>query len=353
MRGDIEMCDNEDSQLLSKETINLRIRTKEGSELEIAVPYSGIVRDLKQEITDRLNLIDKHIRLIFSGKLLEPPDASLSLFKLKDGSFIHAVVTEKSQHTGINSPTLRSTSSSSNRIDMTNLRGLDALMLPGEHRSTLSLEEVASLRSYFQEDITEYAEDNIQRNQNESDTDFHYRCETEWMSVQGPSSEFRLNLYGRSLFTMNPALLSIERLGNEPTSGGAGARALQLSYDNDMNGNGSSSIEQGTWREFACGALMGFGCGYMMLFCMWDRNISQKQKLGIFVGMILSLLLSMTMQEQAGRGSNSNTSTTKSTYSSTSTNTGSSSSTTTSNNNNFSDFPVIDGLAALPSNANI
>jgi hypothetical protein len=128
------------------------------------------------------------------------------------------------------------------------------------------------------------------RQPNESDVDFIYRCETEWMEAQGPNSEFRLNLYGRSLFGMAPGLLNIER--EERSSG---ARALEAAYQNDVNGN-ASSFGEGSTRDFLYGLLMGFGCGYMMLFCMWDRNISQRQKLGILAGMVLSLLFSLFMQ---------------------------------------------------------
>jgi hypothetical protein len=275
--------------------LHLKVRTKEGSELDVELGRESTVNDLKQAIMDRLQLVDKNIRLIASGKLLDPPSSTLRSYKLVDGSYVHAVITDPSQH---------SASQSGNpspitvpRVDMSNLRGLDTLMIRGPARNQfLSREEVAALRAYFHEDIIEHARENTEREEGETDVDFIYRCETEWMAAQSPSSEFRMNVYGRSLFSFPPALLNIDRFGTESSasSNSPGSRALQVSFDNDLNGTPS---DHGTMRDFFYGLLMGFGCGYIMLFCMWDRNVSQRQKLGILAGMVLSLMFSLVMQE--------------------------------------------------------
>eukprot|EP00428_Durinskia_dybowskii_P062580 CAMPEP_0170388842 /NCGR_PEP_ID=MMETSP0117_2-20130122/18305_1 /TAXON_ID=400756 /ORGANISM="Durinskia baltica, Strain CSIRO CS-38" /LENGTH=344 /DNA_ID=CAMNT_0010644801 /DNA_START=52 /DNA_END=1086 /DNA_ORIENTATION=+ len=292
-----DMSSEKDKLLQENDFMHLKVRTKEGSELEVELAKSGIVNDLKQAIISRLELVDKHVRLIFSGKMLEPPNAPLSLFKLNEGSYVHAVITNNSQHNAASSqaPPIRSVPT----VDMGNLRGLDTLMLPAQNRSTLSQDEVASLRAYFRDEIREYAEDNLERGPDEPERDFIYRSEEEWMAAQDATSEFRLNLYGRSIFNMAPGILSIERMGVDPNGASSGARALQISYENDLNG---SPMDQGSMRDFFYGLIMGFGCGYMMLFCMWDRNISQRQKMGILVGMVLSLLLSMMMQEHQSGG---------------------------------------------------
>jgi hypothetical protein len=295
MSFDLESNAESERLLSDSNSLHLKVRTKEGSELEVALKQTDLVNDLKQAIISRLQLVDKNVRLIFSGKLLEPPSALLSSFKLIDGSYVHAVITNQSQHTA--SSTEAPSSSSAARIDMANLRGLDTLMLPGPQRSALSIDEVASLRSYFHDDIVEYTRDNVQRATGESDVDFIYRCETEWMNAQDSRSEFRLNLFGTSLFNLHPSLLTLNsQQGGNSSSGGV--RALQMSFNDDISG---TPTDQGTMREFLCGLLMGFGCGYMMLFCMWDRNISQRQKLGILIGMVLSLMLTMTMQDKDPR----------------------------------------------------
>lgn len=39
-----------------------------------------------------------------------------------------------------------------------------------------------------------------------------------------------------------------------------------------------------------------FGLGILMLFCVWDRNISQKQKLGILTGVFLHIMGGLMQQ---------------------------------------------------------
>lgn len=39
-----------------------------------------------------------------------------------------------------------------------------------------------------------------------------------------------------------------------------------------------------------------FGLGILMLFCVWDRNISHKQKLGILTGVFLHILGGLAQQ---------------------------------------------------------
>lgn len=179
---------------------------------------------------------------------------------------------------------------------MSNLRGLDTLMLPGAHRSALSIDEVASLRSYFHEDIVDYARENLDRERDETAVDFIYRCEGEWMAAQGPGSEFRLNLYGRSIFNLNPALLNNNSSVADSASGGngAGARALRLAFSSDVNG--TPTPEMGTYREFFYGFLMGFALGFMMVFCLWDSNVSHRQKLGILCGLLVQMVFTLVQQ---------------------------------------------------------
>lgn len=267
----------------------LKVRTKEGSELDLILRRGGLVDDLKQEIIRRLQLVDKNVRLIFSGKLLDPPTAPLNSFKLSNGSFIHAVITNKQPALPPSerpeSPQARIT------VDLSNLRGLDVLLIPGPHRNALTVDEVIMLRLYFQEDIAEYANENMLRQPNESETDFVYRAETEWAASQGGNSEFRLNIFGRSLS-------GLQGLTGEPNSenNAGGARALRQAFDSELNN--TPDPDSGTFKEFFYGFLMGFALGFMMIFCIWDRNVSHKQKLGILTGVLIQLLFTVMQQEQ-------------------------------------------------------
>lgn len=297
MNGDVEMGSREQQMLEEKEKLLLKVRTKEGSEIDFVLQKSGIVNDLKQAIIERLQLVDKNVRLIFGGKLLDPPNASLNSFKLDNGSFVHAVITNRSSHSQSQEGGDTGRAPAATRIDMSNLRGLDTLMLPRAHRSPLSIDEVASLRSYFHEDIVEHARDEVDRERDETDVDYNYRCESEWMAAQGPNSEFRLNLYGRSLFSLNPALLSANSV-TDSAGGGSGARALRLAYVHEASG--TPTPEMGTYREFFYGFLMGFALGFMMVFCLWDSNVSHRQKMGILCGLLVQMMFTFMQQGTTG-----------------------------------------------------
>jgi hypothetical protein len=458
---------------MAEDKILLKVRTTEGSELDVILAKSGIVQDLRNKIMDSFELIDKNIRLIFSGKLLEPPNAPLNTFKLTNGSFVHAVITNKAQHalsttrnTSGENGTSNSTNSSNNSnsnsngindnnrggIDLSTLRGLEVLMLPGPRRATLTIDEVASLRSYFSQDIRAFAQQrHLQRLPQESASDFSYRSEHLWMLAQPAHSEFRANLFGRgaSAAVLNSPLLSspppgpssysvapqsqnssvfgtrgprlhrdaedeeeeedndanesdnlvaMQGGGNDgynalwrlfhPSSNsrsrsrggrsrsaaaaaatgrpasaprssssssssrqgvgaGAGTREEEAQQQDDVEdeeeedgGEGdatripgaraqaylytfsSSSASPantpatttasaataasygytdpnlGSWREFGFGFMAGFVLGFMMIFCIWDRNITHKQKLGILAGILMQLFFTALQQQQ-------------------------------------------------------
>jgi len=44
-------------------------------------------------------------------------------------------------------------------------------------------------------------------------------------------------------------------------------------------------------EEFWCGLAMGYFLSFLMLFCLWDRHLSQTQRVGIVAGMLLHLLV--------------------------------------------------------------
>lgn len=43
-------------------------------------------------------------------------------------------------------------------------------------------------------------------------------------------------------------------------------------------------------REFLIGFLLGYFLGFLMIFCIWDSNVSPRQKLGILSGMSVGLI---------------------------------------------------------------
>ena len=51
----------------------------------------------------------------------------------------------------------------------------------------------------------------------------------------------------------------------------------------------------GTNRDFVWGVMMGYLLGGIMLFCVWDRNISHRQKTGILMGVTLQIITSIIL----------------------------------------------------------
>ncbi len=130
--GDIELG----TSLLSNQ-LALKIKTATGTgEIEILTTQNETVAELKNKISSKLSLgFDKHLRLIFSGKLLDPPNTILSEFKLKNGSFIHAVVSNKvpvasrSFRSSSETPSTASQPAVSVMPNILNFRGMDILLL--------------------------------------------------------------------------------------------------------------------------------------------------------------------------------------------------------------------------------
>ncbi|KAL9181749.1 hypothetical protein ACHAXT_012092 [Thalassiosira profunda] len=157
------------------------------------------------------------------------------------------------------------------------------------------------------------------------------RMEDEWMSTQGPYSEFRMNLN-----TSNPLLLAAI------TEGGAGAAAmpemgpagllfrrnaaggafggLDPLADEDEDGafapggtflrnrNNPSAFNPymgpvpaaGTDKDFVWGFILGFFVGFIMLFWVWMPTVPHKQKVGIISG--ISFQLGLSLLRKGGQG---------------------------------------------------
>lgn len=242
------------------------------------------------------------------------------------------------------------------------LRGLDTLMLPPGYgdpdlnnrnnnqratsrsrrtirQSAIGREDVASIRSYFSDDVAAYVlEHHLQPEPGEDEAAFNLRAESAWMEAQGPHSEFRLNLQARSLissvnamhggihngvqFNYPPGLAALFGVPLDGSGRGHGAigtlsaqstaseyndrsgRNLRSSHDDAIRPVMSvTEFDFSSLREFLFGFLMGSTLGFMMIFCVWDRNVTHKQKLGIIAGIMVQMLLGSMQQEQQTRHS--------------------------------------------------
>lgn len=114
---------NDDHQC---ERLFVKIKSGDTTEIEIDISENETVDDLKKKLIQQLNIVGKRIRLIASGRMLEPGNKSLiSDFKVNTGAFIHLVITENIIHQSPNGTALSQNSASVPTATV--YRGLDQL----------------------------------------------------------------------------------------------------------------------------------------------------------------------------------------------------------------------------------
>lgn len=261
---------------------NIIVKVKHGSnpdDISLSLLPSDTLKIMKDKVKLKLNCPDKYVRLIFGGKLLGPDSASVSKLGIQDGSFIHAVITSQipRQQSQVSSQPAPSTPSGNRNIQSSQHRGFDRLTELG-----LSLDETAALRSSFQSQVDELSATHPQR-ADEDEHSYRFRLEELWISQQGPTSEFTLNL-PRSSTTSRAST----RVFNLPSISSLRSIAESSLNTDDDDHSGHTS---GTLRDFVWGVFLGSALGFLMIFCVWDRNISQRQKLGIMVGISLNMFI--------------------------------------------------------------
>lgn len=88
---------NDDNQY---ERLFVKIKSGDSSEIEIDIVDSDTVNDLKLKLMNKLNIVGKRIRLIASGRLLDPGNKTLIAdFKIQSGAFIHVVISDNQANT--------------------------------------------------------------------------------------------------------------------------------------------------------------------------------------------------------------------------------------------------------------
>lgn len=254
------------SSALNDDTLRLRI--KSFKDVEITVPAGSVVAHLKQQIKAALldddeNEEERYLRLICKGRLLSPDDHPVSDFNVQDGDVVHAVLAPQAAKKEMSNDAAGRTrrrhvvvgrggivsrapdhggedSEDEESVGDGERRGFDRLRLPNNGISAVpvSRPEVTALRSYFSRHIDRQLaqqpgdpeEDPMQR---------RYQAEENWMTQQGPASEFRLNVQAQNLFMASTSNLQ------------------------------RGSIPVGTDRDFAWGFMLGFFVGFVMLVWVW------------------------------------------------------------------------------------
>lgn len=273
------------------EHFSVKIKTSDVKDIELTVSTTDTVHDLRRLIKKRLDINEgqpKNIRLVSSGKLLDPPTRLLVDFNIGAGAFIHAVITNaivSSRNSSENSFRVDESMHSAgeaNSVNLGNLHGLDRLLSDG-----LNVDEVAAIRSSFRESIDELAVSIVPL---EGEDPIHYRgrVEDEWMASQGQMSEFALNLPNSS------------RLQNPNVT------VLQMAMSRNFVPDDDQGL--GTYFDFVWGFITGFMLGFIMIFCIWDRNVTHRQKVGILFGIICQLLIGLAQGDVNDRRDRSHSS---------------------------------------------
>ena len=181
--------------------IVVKVKCNDVGEVEIEVTPDETVDELKQKLISKLNIaVDKRVRLISAGKLLEPGTKKLVEFSISHGSFIHCVVSNP----------------------------------PAAAASTPSSSSAGSAS----------------------------------IDQQGGLNEFMDRSNGDGMWRSTP-VANFNLLGEAEYS------------------------PLGSNRDFFLGLMMGYLVGGIMLFCVWDRGVSHRQKVGILMGVTLQIITSI------------------------------------------------------------
>jgi uncharacterized ubiquitin-like protein YukD len=288
------------NSIMSDDDQFFHLRIKSFKDVEISVPPTSVVAHVKQQVRQALAEVvvvddkeeedddDRHLRLICKGRLLAPDTAPIADFGVTDGDVIHAVLaplvkgdSASAQGAGhrrrrrngtVVGPGGRVTRASTNDDGDSSSeensgdeeqgrerRGFDRLRGSG-----LSRQEITAIRTYFSRHVDRHVQSHATDHADESDLrQRRWRMEDDWMALQGPTSEFRMNLNQNTL----------------------------LRFANMENSNWRASV--GTDRDFLWGFMLGFFVGFVMLVWVWMPTVPHKQKIGILTGISFNLAMNV------------------------------------------------------------
>ena len=188
-----------------KNLISIKVKTLTNMS-KLTIPKKTKVLSFKQKIIKEYlkeQALGKRIRLIHAGKVLD--DAKdISSYKLKENTCIHAALSDIVPTNNNNNNNNRNRQNNEGGDDddeeeeEQNYRGFDRLRQGG----TFSREDVEIIRSTFYQEVLEY-ERTQRRRPREDEAERYYRMEEEWISRQGPTSDFALNVATRRIRNNN------------------------------------------------------------------------------------------------------------------------------------------------------
>jgi hypothetical protein len=294
----------------------LQLRIKSIQNVDILVAANAVVSDVKDQVRNALGpqSQNRYLRLICKGRLLAPDTCALSEFSVENLDVLHAVLGPAGADPANNnatatiaimpnsSPSRRrrrrrggtvvgpggrvtrvtngngdedsSTSNDEDEEQGRERRGFDRLRSSG-----LSRQEITAIRTYFSRHVDRHVQQHPSSHADITDLrSRRFLMEEDWMALQGPTSEFRLNLNQNTLLRF-------------AAQGGLGG----------TNANGEPThwrASLGTDRDFMWGFLLGFFVGFVMLVWVWMPTVPHKQKIGILTGISFQLAMNVLQQDQ-------------------------------------------------------
>ena len=296
--------------------IKVKSTLSDAETLNLSVNVNETVRKLKLIVLNKLTKYDsssetivakrdqdsisKRVRLIYNGRLLQPDVKSIKEFNIADKSYIHAVISNE----GPKKDYSREGEEPINELSALNdgniiisgdnngsYVGLNRLL-----RNGFSAEEIQALRFLFSVNIRAFRQVMPQRH-HETDDMYQLRLEDAFLESE--------NIYMRNESVASSFLRSTHGSANSNTivldlSSNSGSVRVPTSSSSN-----SDDEETGDQRDFWFGFLVGITVGFIVLFCVWDRNISYRQKLGLLFGVAISTLLEMYSAEKISSSSSS------------------------------------------------
>ena len=192
-------------------------------------------------------------------------------------------------------------------------RGFDRLRNQGFSRS-----EINAIRIYFSNQVHDYMtrqeEEEGLRPSMEPEEDPEttlrnrtLRAEEEWMELQGPHSEFQINLNADNYLYRRRLWFDLggrRRRTRQTVPEREGIMPLSMGDEDNETHDPRSSMTSivnngglhvygplGTDRDFIWGFVLAYLCGFVMMFWVMNPTVAHRQKLGILTGLCFHILL--------------------------------------------------------------
>jgi hypothetical protein len=251
-------------------TVLLQPDTRHVLNIEVGATVSALRRTLRthtlRDVVGRRNIV-----LVAAGRVMQDSDLISTFSMAGVGSLVvHCMLTD--------APAATTTGDSS-------LRGFDRLRLLG-----LEEQQVALFRQLYLMQAVEEVGEAVPLEVGEEEASRLLRIEEHWIVRQRADSEFSLNL--RAALSGEQGAGGGAARPNPWLSGGWPRGAPEVTEEDDRGGAGDGGSGGGsTWHLFLLGVVVGYFVGVFAVACLCNASLSQKFKIGIWVGVLINALM--------------------------------------------------------------